>query len=648
MKLSAVDNLSSQIHRQLGVAGGEKDKTISSLSTGLRINKAADDASNISIASRVKVAASSISAELENLSALKGALVAVETQLSETADALTRLEELTIQGQGLAGSSVPIAISEAIEQNIKLIERAIERPVYNNSSTAELIQKLSINGVDGEAAPLSIDSLELGKVSVLTIEGGGIIKPKLGEVTSIPVQNTSGTNREVLVHGSDDKLYLISRDTTSGAYFFERIDPSGQEAGVRVQLPPGTTDRWELEELGDGTFVIIEGRSGEVYRVDRDGNTLDSYRVDSGALAGQELRHNVIDLGDGQYFVSWYNRASASVPPTGGQGRIVSYDGSVQGNLMETAPIETRKVPFESTVHEGKVYSLYTSGQASQSGFIGIRVLDLETGSTVLENQELIQINALISDIGEHNLVVNEDGVFVSWLEGTGINSGPAFIRAFNHDLSARGEIKEISPLVDRLSDMKELITQSGGRYLATVTSNSSPGQDALVQLFDKNLEVVSSATVPGAVGTVYLSETISSSNRISLLGNEGRQEPYSLFQVDVSEVVTPAPGQSYTQIDIEFDPIAEPGKSLFSIDSARKVISDLRTKVGAQLNGIDHRVDELGNRFIQTSAQLSRIQDTRYGEAAQNLSRALLVSEVNVMIENQINEQRNLVLQLI
>ncbi len=190
MNLSAVDSLSSQIHRQLGVAGTEKDKTILSLSSGLRISKAADDAANISIASRVKVAASSISAELENLSALKGALAAVETQLSEAADALTRIEELTIQGQGLAGSSVPIAISEAIEQDMKLIERAIERPVYNEASTAELIQKLSINGDDDDANPLSIDSLGLGTLSMLTIEGGGISTPELGEVTSVPVQNT--------------------------------------------------------------------------------------------------------------------------------------------------------------------------------------------------------------------------------------------------------------------------------------------------------------------------------------------------------------------------------------------------------------------------------------------------------------------------
>lgn len=190
MQLSAIDNLSKQIQRQLGIAVTERDKEISSLTSGLRINKAADDAANISIASRVKVAASSISAELENLSALKGALAAVETQLSETADALNRIEELTIQGQGLAGSSVPIAISEAIGQDIRLIERAIEHPVYDNASTAELIQKMSLNGDGDEADPLSINSLGLGTVSYLTIEGGGISTPELGEVTSVPVQNT--------------------------------------------------------------------------------------------------------------------------------------------------------------------------------------------------------------------------------------------------------------------------------------------------------------------------------------------------------------------------------------------------------------------------------------------------------------------------
>ena len=649
MQLSAIDNLSNQIQRQLGIAGTERDKEISSLTSGLRINKAADDAANISIASRVKVAASSISAELENLSALKGALAAVETQLSETADALNRIEELTIQGQGLAGSSVPIAISEAIGQDIRLIERAIEHPVYNNASTAELIQKLSLNGDGDEADPLSINSLGLGTVSYLTIEGGGISTPQLGEVTSVPVQNTSGTNREVLVHGSDEKLYLISRDTTTGGYFFERIDPSGQESGVRVQLPPGTTDRWELEELSDGTFIVIEGRSGEVYQLDRDGNTLSSYRVDSGALAGQELDHNVADLGDGEYFISWYNRASAGVAPTGGQGRIVSYDGAVQGALMEMAPIEAQRVPLQSVVYNDQVFSLYFSRGPDQTGSLGLRILNLDSGNIVTEQQDLIQIDRIIQNIGGSNLVVNDDGIFVSWMTaGDSQLNGPAYLRAYDHDLSPRGERVEVSPVVDKHYAMRSFTSPSGERLLTTITSNTTLGQDALLQLFDKDLNLKSSKTISGAVGQVLLAETLSSSSKISLIGNSGFQEPYSLFQVEVSEVVTPAPGQSYTQLNLEFDPIAEPSKSLFSINSARLVISELRTKVGAQLNGIDHRVNDLGNRLIQTSAQLSRIQDTNFGEAAQNLTRALLVSEVNVMIENQINEQRNLVLQLV
>ncbi len=83
--------------------------------------------------------------------------------------------------------------------------------------------------------------------------------------------------------------------------------------------------------------------------MDRDGNTLNSYRIDSGALAGEEFNHSVTDLGDGDFFVSWYNSASTSVPPTGGQGRIVSYDGTVQGSLMEMAPIEARSVLLQSS-----------------------------------------------------------------------------------------------------------------------------------------------------------------------------------------------------------------------------------------------------------------------------------------------------------
>ncbi len=223
--------------------------------------------------------------------------------------------------------------------------------------------------------------------------------------------------------------------------------------------------------------------------------------------------------------------------------------------------------------------------------------------------------------------------------------SGPAYLRAYDHSLTPRDESVEVSPNVDKHLAMRAFTSLSGEKFLATVNSNVSPGQDALLQLFDTDLNLKSSQTISGAVGQVLLAETLSSHSRISLIGNSAFLEPYSIFQVEVSELVTPGPGQSYTQLDLEFDPIAEPGKSLFSIDSARRVISDLRTKIGAQLNGIDHRVDELGNRLIQTSAQLSRIQDTRYGEAAQNLTRALLISEVNVMIENQINEQRNLVL---
>jgi len=98
MSLTLATNVASiNTQKWLGVSGAAQSKALEQLSSGAKINKAADDAAGSAISTKLNVKAASIGKAIDNGNQAIAMLQTAESGMSTIADILTRLKELATE-----------------------------------------------------------------------------------------------------------------------------------------------------------------------------------------------------------------------------------------------------------------------------------------------------------------------------------------------------------------------------------------------------------------------------------------------------------------------------------------------------------------------------------------------------------------------
>ena len=87
---------------------------------------------------------------------------------------------------------------------------------------------------------------------------------------------------------------------------------------------------------------------------------------------------------------------------------------------------------------------------------------------------------------------------------------------------------------------------------------------------------------------------------------------------------------------------------SISAIDDALTTLATDRAGLGAKINRFQFTVDGLTNTSTNTSASVSRIQDTDYSQATASLSKAQILQQAGTAMLAQANQQPLLVLSLL
>lgn len=145
-----------------------------SLSSGSRINTAADDAAGNSIAVKTQSQINTNDAQAENISAEQSAANIKDGAYAGISDYLQRIRELGVKaGNGLNGDEEKAAIQQEIDQLKKGIEDTVSQATYNEKQTIEGLDLSSIRNFDvtGDFDLKDIDKA-LDTVSAAASENG--------------------------------------------------------------------------------------------------------------------------------------------------------------------------------------------------------------------------------------------------------------------------------------------------------------------------------------------------------------------------------------------------------------------------------------------------------------------------------------------
>lgn len=374
--------------RSLDNVSSSMGKTLERLSTGLRINRAGDDAAGLSMSEKMRAQISGLNMAVKNAQDSISLIQTAEGALTETHSILQRMRELAVQSANDTNVDVDRdAIQKEIDQLAAEITRIAETTQFNaiDLLKGSFSAKFHIGANEGQNVELNIGNMRASALQIgtdytaATVNGHSVLRDKNGNVKAIWYEGGYFDEEGNLILGANGQY------TVNGNSLFY----NGEEVAVWKDAQQVTQEGYfdsegnlitsingPLTAATVGSNYVLKGANGDVV-----GTWYDKgYVTEDGKLItgiNQTLSNgSEINIGEATYVAKTYN---SDVYKT------VSYEINTFSGITLVADeytVVTYSVVTNSTgsffVNGGETIALY-SGTAG--GYV--------SGSTVIYNSAL-------------------------------------------------------------------------------------------------------------------------------------------------------------------------------------------------------------------------------------------------------------------
>ncbi len=503
-------NISSLIaQHNLAKVQGNLDLRLERLSTGLRLNRGADDPAGLIVSERLRAELAGLDQGIKNAERASSVIATAEASLAEVSDLLNSIKALVVE----AANSGAISIEEKRANQLQ-IDSAIESitRISNTASFAGLklldgsLDYLTSGLDDTEIAQSRINAVRFGTrtsvdVDVEVIESAQVASlylstatfPTTGQIPSaITLEIAGPTGVQVLDFASgltiDQVILAVNAVSDNTGVLAERVNASDATSGVRFKSVAFGSDAFvSVSRLGNS------GQFAQIYQIANNGTVPIDWATSSLNLTSRDSGKDVVAI---------VNGAVASGRGLGLSIRDSSLD--IELTLTETFGTTVTGTPSAfSITGGGALYQLGPQVISSQQTNIGIRSLaDSRIGGTLITTSSGLELQ------------------FLNSLKSGGLNDllKGNFIAASSILETA---IDEVSVLRGKLGAFERNTLQTNVRSLQSavenVTSATSQIRDAD---FAAETSALTRAQVLTSAGTTVLATANSSiQNVLQLLG---------------------------------------------------------------------------------------------------------------------------------
>lgn len=184
-------------YRQLNGANNAQSKSMEKLSSGLRINKAGDDAAGLAISEKMRGQIRGLDMASKNAQDANSLIATAEGALNETHDILQRMRELAVQSSNDTNTQDDRAkIQSEVDELAKEITRISNTTEFNtqNLMAGGLDNTFHIGANAGQNIELKINAMDASSLGVAGFKTTGTINPAAGGVTGVEMDRTVGTS----------------------------------------------------------------------------------------------------------------------------------------------------------------------------------------------------------------------------------------------------------------------------------------------------------------------------------------------------------------------------------------------------------------------------------------------------------------------
>ena len=215
-------NLSAMFaQRQLKVNDLALNKDMEKLASGMRINRASDDASGLAVSEKMRAQIRGLNQASKNAANGISFVQTTEGYLQEMQDVLQRLRELSVQASnGIYSTEDRMQIQVEVSQLVDEIDRVASHAQFNgmNMLTGRFAREGAENTITNSMwfhIGANMDQRERVYIATMTTEGLGV--RDIGSQEFIDLRNADGANRAIGI--LDDALQLVSKQRADlGAY----------------------------------------------------------------------------------------------------------------------------------------------------------------------------------------------------------------------------------------------------------------------------------------------------------------------------------------------------------------------------------------------------------------------------------------------
>lgn len=620
-------------NRMLGITTGQQAKSSEKLSSGYRINRAADDAAGLTISEKMRKQIRGLDQASTNAQDGVSAVQTAEGALTEVHSMLQRMNELATQASNGTNSEADRkAIQDEISQLETEIDRVAETTKFNEiyllkgepaggtsdvkvaAHDAGLAGKLADNG-DGTAT-FTADELKDG--DTVTIAGKKYTIGTMGKGTVLDPKTLNNSTDGYKVSTDVDTVTLAVGDSVT--YAGETYTLTDKVAASEV----ATWANNDTFKIGETTYTVAATADAATNKVVAgDVNKMIEEALAAGkqvtvgtnaAAAAADGKNLVASLADGEVSIV----TAGSATPT---AAVLAQKGSGAGAAVT--------LNTGDSITKGGVTTVATEATPSSAKDTYDAIEALAAGNTVSVGSGQSAITYTIvdndEDVDTANYKVTKDMIYAQIQDGEKVSVNGAAAVTVIGDIGSPSSAEDVISAKTAYAMMaQELQTASSiGTDTAATVTNDGNGKFTITQ------------------GSVEVKNPLSFNLHVG-----ADADMTNKINVDIESMS--AAGLGIKGINVTDDSGVAATYAIDAIADAISKVSEQRSALGAVQNRLEHTIANLDNVVENTTAAESRIRDTDMAEEMVEYSKNNILAQAGQSMLAQANQSTQGVLSLL
>ena len=631
-------------NRMLNVTTGQQAKSTEKLSSGYRINRAADDAAGLTISEKMRKQIRGLDQASTNAEDGVSAVQTAEGALTEVHSMLQRMNELAVQASnGTNSQSDRQAIQDEISQLTTEIDRVAETTKFNETYLLK-------GDTDGSSSAKNVNAHDAGLAGKLVDNGDGTSTFKLDKALE--------DGDQVTIAG---KKYTIGSTTASTDGFEKLASLKAKSLSVGDSVTYTENNKQVTKTLVDkvsntGTPADIYA-TGDKIKIDNQEYTIaaatdltkaggaelsaaDAQKLVGEAIAnGKEASFTSKAAATGMYAANatinvkivadlGTNEVSSLASPTGHTAGDAFVAKNLKGNDI---------VAGDSVTISGKTITATDNDPANMS-----TVKDVVKS---LQNGDVMQIGAKNINIADKTDLANDK-------------------YTVNDALSLLNDKNTVQFKTVTSAEGNAALTVSGlkaGTNYTAVDTKEVASDDNVISVKDAYSMMADELQKASSIGT-DTAATVKSDNSGSFTINHGTVEvknglSFNLHvgadadmtnKINVNIDSMSASGLGIKGLNVKDDSGIAATYAIDAIADAISKVSEQRSSLGAVQNRLEHTISNVDNVVENTTSAESRIRDTDMASEMVNYSKNNILAQAGQSMLAQANQSNQGVLSLL